>query len=190
VFFSDRPERQVGITETQTFLDGLGFTPANPPNAAIGAGLEDGEQDVLVLELFDPVYDAATTSLTYGVKVLEEFADTGFSSLAAISKDEELPANFGAGSLFIDDCADGSGTCYYNDDNGNSVVVGDISDIGCCFGGVSNPNCGLCNDDDQSAYYGQLCNQAYPDLCIYEETDSGTSWTCYVTDESCPGYLG
>jgi hypothetical protein len=189
VFFSDRPERQVGITGTQTFLDGLGFTPANPPNAAIVAELEGGEQDVLVLELFDPVYDAATTSLTYGVKVLEEFADTGFSSLAVISKDEELPANFGAGSLFIDDCADGSGTCYYNDDNGNAVVVGGISNIGCCFGGVSDPNCGLCDDNDQSAYYGQLCHDAYPDDCDYSE---GTSlgWTCYVTDESCPGYAG
>src|SRR5690606_7035606 len=32
VYFSDRPERIVGLAENQQFLDGLGFSPNNPPN--------------------------------------------------------------------------------------------------------------------------------------------------------------
>lgn len=190
VFFSDRPERQVGIAQTQIFLDGLGFTPDNPPNAAIVAELDGGEQDVLVLELLDPVYDADASTLTYDANVLENFSDTSFSSLALVSDDQAIPASFGAGSLFIDDCSDGSGTCYYNDDNGNAVVVGGISNIGCCWGGAENPQCGLCNDDGTSAYYGQLCNESYPDLCTYTNNGVGPAYTCHVTDQSCPGFAG
>lgn len=190
VFFSDRPERQVGIAQTQIFLDGLGFTPDNPPNAAIVAELDGGEQDVLVLELLDPVYDAAASTLTYDANVLENFSDTSFSSLALISDDQSIPSSFGAGSLFIDDCSDGSGTCYYNDDNGNAVVVGGISNVGCCWGGAENPQCSLCDDDGTSAYYGQLCNESYPDVCTYTDNGVGPAYTCHVTDQSCPGYAG
>ncbi len=34
VYFSDRPERITGTVPTTQFLDELGFTPDNPPNAA------------------------------------------------------------------------------------------------------------------------------------------------------------
>ena len=58
IYFSDRPERDTGLAPNQPFLDGLGFTPENPPNAAIVVQTESGEQDVLVVEFFTPVYDA------------------------------------------------------------------------------------------------------------------------------------
>jgi hypothetical protein len=64
-YFSDRPERVVGLAPTQQFLDGLGFTPANPPNAALVTQTAGGESDILVLELIDPVYDANAGTLTY-----------------------------------------------------------------------------------------------------------------------------
>jgi hypothetical protein len=35
IAFSDRPERVVGQAPLQKFLEGLGFSPENPPNAAI-----------------------------------------------------------------------------------------------------------------------------------------------------------
>ena len=43
VYFSDRPERIVGLAPTQRFLDGLGFTPNNPPNAALVATPDGSE---------------------------------------------------------------------------------------------------------------------------------------------------
>lgn len=58
VYFSDRPERVVGLFPTEKFLDKLGFTPANPPNAALVASPSGGgDQDILVIELMNPVYD-------------------------------------------------------------------------------------------------------------------------------------
>lgn len=56
VYFSDRPERIFGLAPTQQFLDGLGFSPTNPPNAAIIAEAH-GDEDQLIIELHDPVYD-------------------------------------------------------------------------------------------------------------------------------------
>src|SRR5262245_37648687 len=35
LFFTDRPDRIVGTISTDQFLDALGFTPLNPPNAAV-----------------------------------------------------------------------------------------------------------------------------------------------------------
>lgn len=37
VYFSDRPARVVGVAPLQQFLDGLGFSPQNQPNAALVA---------------------------------------------------------------------------------------------------------------------------------------------------------
>ena len=49
VYFSDRPERIVGTTDTAQFLENLGFTPINPPNAAAVVRTPEGERDVLVV---------------------------------------------------------------------------------------------------------------------------------------------
>ncbi|MEJ7901698.1 MAG: hypothetical protein WKF63_07600, partial [Thermomicrobiales bacterium] len=42
VYFSDRPERIFGNASTRTFLDGLGFSPSNPPNAALVTQTDEG----------------------------------------------------------------------------------------------------------------------------------------------------
>ncbi len=42
VYFSDRPERIFGNAPTQAFLVGLGFSPANPPKAALVTQTDDG----------------------------------------------------------------------------------------------------------------------------------------------------
>ena len=103
VYFSDRPSRLVGTVPTQAFLDGLGFPADNPPNAALVAQTEAGE-DVLVVELLNPVYDEAAGTLTYDARVLADFAPTGLTTLAARQADAELAERFDAASLFIDSC--------------------------------------------------------------------------------------
>lgn len=98
IFFSDRPERIVGSAPTQTVLDGLGFTPADPPNAAIVAG-----EEVLVVELINPVYDATSGTLTYDAALLDPGdASSGIQHLAQQQTDQELPQDLGPTSLFID----------------------------------------------------------------------------------------
>lgn len=49
ISFSDRPERVVGTVPTGTFLGGLGFTPGNPPNAALVADTGGGNEEILVV---------------------------------------------------------------------------------------------------------------------------------------------
>lgn len=72
VYFSDRPARVVGVAPLQQFLDGLGFSPQNQPNAALVAQTAIGE-DVLVIELLNPRNDEAAHTLTYDARVLENY---------------------------------------------------------------------------------------------------------------------
>ncbi len=124
-YFSDRPERITGLAPNQPFLDGLGFTVENPPNAAIVAQTDSGEQDVLVVQLFNPVYDAATATLVYDARILADYGGRGLAHLAQQQTDYELAASFGEGSLFIDDCHDiGGDNCYFQCENEGSVNSG------------------------------------------------------------------
>ena len=80
VYFSDRPDRRVGTTPTDRFLNLLGFPDDNPPNAALVVETAPGETDVAVIELFAPIYDEATGGVTYEVEVLENWeAELGSS---------------------------------------------------------------------------------------------------------------
>lgn len=155
-FFSDRPERDAGLAPTQKFLDGIGFQPENPPNAAIVAQTDDGKEDVLVVELLVPVYDAEAATLTYEAKVLPDYGGRGLSSLAQQQTDYDLAATFGEGSLFIDDCPnsllDG---CYYEDEQTNYIFYGNVSSGNCW-----NSKTWLC---EPCGSYSSLCNQTYAD---------------------------
>ena len=92
-------------------------------------------------------------------------------------EDYELDASFGGGSLFIDDCPDGSTTCYQVS-NGSNVVVGPLSDASCCFNSNAG-GCRSCTDDYQGAHYGKLCHDAWPDVCNFY-TNGVDGWDCYV----------
>ena len=129
VYFSDRPERVFGEAPTQAFLDGLGFAPANPPNAALVAQTEAGE-DVVVLELLNPTYDEATATVTYGANILAEYAGEGLAHVAARQQDDMLPEQFGRASLFIDDCSDADPLdCYAS----CTHSVGNLGRRGMCW---------------------------------------------------------
>jgi hypothetical protein len=153
IAFSDRPERDVAQVSMQKFLDGLGFSPENPPSAAIEILEGNESEDVIVMELFDPIYDAANNTLQYTVSILE----TPNHSYAIFNErhDESLPEHFGPAALFIDDCKDCYICCYTKD----------VSNPGCyrteqCWS-YFPPGCYLCNDDDQ--YYLDKCRDKYGD---------------------------
>ena len=179
VYFSDRPQRLFGLIPTQEFLDNLGFTPVNPPNAAIVANTESGEeQEVLVIELLNPVYDEATGTLTYDAKILADYTGEGLAHAARQQSDFTLPESFTQGGLFIDGWGsrDGCGTCY-KIVNGDYVLIGDVQAV---------PRCGFpctaCDKDYKSRTYGKICAEAFPDKCHYGPTPDhmGVSWNCYM----------
>jgi hypothetical protein len=175
IYFSDRPERIVGLLPTATFLDGLGFTPANPPNAALVVDTDAG-QDVLVIELLNPVYDG--TTLTYDAHILADYGETGLAHLARQQADDDFPASFTEGSLFIDDDACGftKGQCYQMV-NGYVTIIGDL-DIDLCFDVSIKNMCPPCHGDGSSSYYGQACAEAYPNQCSYY-SNGIDGWDCY-----------
>ena len=75
----------------------------DPPNAALVVESDTGT-DVIVLELTDPVYDAAAGTLTYITKVLDadQLEKSGYGFATDPLGPDNYPAEFGAASLFID----------------------------------------------------------------------------------------
>ena len=161
VYFSDRPERIFGEAPTQTFLDGLGFAPSNPPNAALVTNDADGNEDILVVELLDPAYDADAGSVTYGVNILSDY-EGGLDFVAGRQQDEDLASTFGEASLFIDDCPDLSG-CFVSSVELGPTYIGDLpgGSVGQCWH-WKDLSCLPCNGDDISVY-NDACNAAYSD---------------------------
>ena len=158
IYFSDRPERIVGTMPTHQFLETLGFPPDNPPNAALVAQTDEGE-DIVVVELLNPVYtegfgpDQGAT-LTYDVRVLADYADEGLAHLAQRRADDAPPDTFGPASLFIDECPPVT-KCTHGS------FCGDIpgGPVGQCWEWGANIGCHPCNGS-QSAVE-EACNSAY-----------------------------
>ncbi len=91
----------------------------------------------------DPVYDEDAATLTYEAKVLADYAGRGLQHLAQQQTDDELPASFGEGSLFIDDCADTIESCWLMYDNPDGSVC-TREDEGWCHDDISlwgTPGC-------------------------------------------------
>jgi hypothetical protein len=96
VLFSDRPNRIVKTESTQEFLNrwydaGTGTKNSfflDPPNAALIIDDQE-EQDVAVVELFEPAYDYDSNTLVYNFNYLNNTID-------------KLPNEFGQSTLLID----------------------------------------------------------------------------------------
>lgn len=159
VYFSDRPERIVGTVPTERFLATLGFLPDNPPNAALVTD-SGGDEDVLVLELFNPAYDADAGTLTYDARVLEDYQEEGLQFVAERQQDAGLPDSFGQTSLYIDNCND-INSCYDTDLN----VVGPVpgAPIGTCWQ-WSALQCLPCSGASLNDL-NVLCTETYPTQC-------------------------
>jgi hypothetical protein len=102
--------------DTPQFLDSLGFTPVNPPIAALVVRTLEGERDVLVSELFNQVYTedfsiAGGVQISHEAGVLEAYQGDGLEEWAVTQEDAELPQQLSEVSLFIDDRPDLTG-CY------------------------------------------------------------------------------
>jgi len=137
VYFSDRPERLVGSIADETFLDGRAFDPADPPNAAIVAQTANGE-DILVVELLDPAYDAASGTVSYTARPLDgQPQSAALASYAARQEDDALDASFGPVSLFIDNltCSPDGASCNSNSDCCSGYCCIDIEECppGACL---------------------------------------------------------
>jgi hypothetical protein len=171
VFFSDRPERIVGTLETDRFLDVLGFTPGNPPNAAAVVRTPEGERDVLVIELFDPVYsrtfgEDAEATLTYRARVLDAYHGDNLTSWYDDEDDPQLPSQFDQVSLFIDDCP-GIDQCRISpwaappNAESRDLMIGWIpgGPYPLCFD-ADRLQCIIC--EDTAAELSMLCNNTYP----------------------------
>jgi hypothetical protein len=169
LYFSDRPERIVGTVPTDRFLDALGFTPVNPPNAAVVVQTAEGERDVLVVELLNPVYtrtfgEVGGDFLTYEAKVLAEYRGEGLEAWVPQADDDQLPQEFTQVSLFIDDCPDLTWCMALTENSGISgSKVGPIpgGPIGTCWGGLFE-GCQPCNKSLTRASLARQCDQAHP----------------------------
>jgi hypothetical protein len=175
IYFSDRPERIAGEAPTGKFLQGLGFSEGDPPNAAIALADGKPEQDVVVAELRNPLYDPRARTLRYDVAVLQGFPrSSGLFSFSG-RKDARLPEHFGEVSLFIDDCSDTHFTCQ--DANLNSC--GKIK-VGRCWN-WSSFTCQICQSNQASA-----CNEAFPSCCQgLCETNCNWSPCTSATTQGC-----
>jgi hypothetical protein len=91
-----------GVSPQTIAFSGFCFSSENPPNAAIEILEGNESEDVLVVELFDPVYDAANHTLQYNVSVLE--MPNHSHAIFNERHDESLPEHFGPAALFIDYC--------------------------------------------------------------------------------------
>src|SRR3954447_3548047 len=113
IYFSDRPNRIVGATPTPAFLEGLGFSDENPPNAALVFESGPEHTDFAVFELFNPRYDEETSTATYDVQLLEEWEWTlGMSFSQQEAALAQAHPEFGTAHLFFDGCADRAIYCY------------------------------------------------------------------------------
>lgn len=168
---STRPH--LGQVPMQRLLDALGFTPDNPPNAALVAehGEHGGEQEILIIELCNSAYDPDSGALTYDARVLVDCSDDGLAHLAA-QQEGSMSESFGAGSLFIDDCPNGEATC-----DGSSA--GRIKGIGCCWN-WNELGCRACNHDGDSDSSGESCAVRYPDACCCTG-----GYPCHGGDRAC-----
>jgi hypothetical protein len=157
ILFSDRPERVFGTWPMQAFLDQLGFTPDNPPNAALVTQSPDtGEEDVVIVELLNPQYDPDAGTLSYDASVLADYTELGLASAATKQQDYDFPASFEQGGLFIDGLCDSENiTCYA--DNGTGAEVGTTT-VGTCW--KFPDSCVLCHSGPSD------CADAFPDQCV------------------------
>ncbi len=166
LYFSDRPERIVGTAPTQLFLDGLGFSPDNPPNAALVIGSDDGGTDIAVVELTNPTYDEPGATATYDISVLENYSDVDMQFGEAPDDLAAVAPSFGPAHLFIDDCPNDTIRCsapYYGD---VWQTVGTFDNQGFCYDyllcvpcepyGHNPPYRGAVVD-----YWSQKCNDTY-----------------------------
>ncbi|MGD1838140.1 MAG: hypothetical protein ACPKPY_08800 [Nitrososphaeraceae archaeon] len=93
ILFSDRPDRIVTSVNTSNFIGnwsvGKNSYTVDAPNAVLVVDEQEGQQDVAIIELFNPIYDSTNKALKYDVTPDNAtFID--------------LPSEFGQSTIVID----------------------------------------------------------------------------------------
>lgn len=168
--FTMAPDRFVATMPTEELLETLGFTPENPPNAAVEVTTPDGERDVLVVTLAAPTFAPALNEddaavLTYEARVLSAYRGTGLQEWLPDVEDDQLPTEFGQVSLFIDNGCWGFTGCYLIEADGSrgSKIGGVPStpDLTRCPGVVPD-TCVPCSGNNLETLHAR-CNARYED---------------------------
>lgn len=102
IYFADRPNRQVGTMPTSQMLEIFAAQPDNPPNAVLVGMTEDGEEEIIVLELPSGEENTATGEITYQVKLLADYAELDFELKSEPVAEVTETRVYGDTSLFID----------------------------------------------------------------------------------------
>ena len=93
ILFSDRPDRIVLSGSTSDFIDnwskGIDSFAVVPPNAVLVVDEQERQQDIAIIELFNPVYDSEKKVLKY------EIIPDNATSIT-------LPNEFGQTTIIID----------------------------------------------------------------------------------------
>jgi hypothetical protein len=170
LYFSDRPDRLVGTLPTAAFLDRLGFSPEDPPNAALVAAGPDGEA-VYVVELLDPILDEGADTLTYDVVLLGE-ADVELRFRSGVQAAPTEALTFGASHLFVDDatCGKHEVLCYTSHDDTS------VGSLGAGFGFRVNLLYWVCRPSEGCPALRDRCSAAFP-ACA--------GGACYAAPSDC-----
>jgi len=163
LYFSDRPERLAGMVKTSAFLNDFGFTSQNPPNAAFVVETNESttdHEDILVVELLNPMYDAATDALTYDVRFIDDYSSLDMRFSEQPQPAPTSPQTYGASSLFIDDalCGDHTVSCNTGTFECCCKEVGTIGKKAFCIG--IGPTCTPCDGWD---HFRTECNEKVPE---------------------------
>jgi hypothetical protein len=159
IAFSDRPARQFGQVPTSRFFKSMGFTPANPPNAALVADTAQQQGAVVLVELLNPTYDGSSQTLTYEANLLQQYPNARGQALASIAAHAQTTpaAAFTNASLFIDDCPDIDPMWCYVDCDGNVPGNANLGAQGQCWN-WNDWMCEPCNGWDGTA---AACNKQF-----------------------------
>jgi hypothetical protein len=110
IMFSDRPDRIVTSQSTSDFVgnwfQGEDSFAVDPPNAVLVLDddeVEQRQQDIAVIELYNPEYDSEANTLRYEIS-----AENATATTTTTSSSIDLPSEFGQSTLVID-AGDGGG---------------------------------------------------------------------------------
>jgi len=165
--FTLAPDRYVTTIPTEDLLETLGFTPDNPPNAAIEVVTASGERDVLVVQLMDPVYTVAADGnlgalLIYEARVLDAYRGTGLQEWTPEVDDDQLPTEFERVSLFIDNGCWGFTGCFLVEDGVRGARIGAVpssTNLMRCPG-FEPGTCVPCSGNSTETFHAR-CNSYY-----------------------------
>jgi hypothetical protein len=119
ILFSDRPDRIVTSQSTSDFIgnwsQGEDSFAADPPNAVLvlDEEVEQRQQEIAVIELFNPEYDSGANTLRYDITA---------ENATATSSLMELPSQFVQSTLIIDDTIVAGGGSFSGGGGGGSFV--------------------------------------------------------------------